>query len=436
MTSRPCPYARRRTRVAVLVDLVRTDNAGGHVKCWERFAQVAASMDADAVALDLTVYFLGAREGTEVLAPHVRFVTLRPVFGSGPFTRLVGGVDATDFSPYHPALARLLDRHDVWHATHMFALSATAARLAGRRGHRGRHGLVASVHTDVPALTQAYAGLGARRLQAAGSVRGGARRTQWIAGAATALMRHRRDRLLKACDRVMVSTTTELAEFRALLGDRVSLLGRGTDHSLFLPDPGARAELRRHGVPDGHTAVLFVGRVDASKQVMLLAEGVRRARESGHPVHLVVAGTGADTRRIEQLLGGGVTLLGSVPQRALARVYAGCDVFAFPSHTETAGNVVAEAMACGLPVVLPAGVRTTAWLPADGTCGLLVGKPEPAAWARALTWLARYPETCRAMGRRAAAVARAEHRGWDRVLADDLLPVWHAAAPHVSSGGL
>src|SRR5262249_45484439 len=45
----------------------------------------------------------------------------------------------------------------------------------------------------------------------------------------------------------------------------------------------------------------------------------------------------------------------------LARWYASADVFVFPSTTETLGNVVQEAMASGLPVVVtdkggPAGV--------------------------------------------------------------------------------
>lgn len=37
---------------------------------------------------------------------------------------------------------------------------------------------------------------------------------------------------------------------------------------------------------------------------------------------------------------------------ALARAYAGMDVFVFPSHTDTFGNVVLEALASGVPAVV------------------------------------------------------------------------------------
>ncbi|WP_141760205.1 glycosyltransferase, partial [Streptomyces fradiae] len=248
---------------------------------------------------------------------------------------------------------------------------------------------------------------------------------------AAGLARHRRDRLLRACDRVLVSTPEERSEMGALLGpDRVSLFGRGIDHERFRPDPGARGWLARtHGVPADRTAVVFAGRVDASKRVMVLAEAVRRLLDTGHPVHLVVAGTGADSPRVRALLGPGVTLLGTVPQERLAQVYAGCDVLAFPSRSETAGNVVAEAMACGLPVVLPAGARTRRWLAAPGGDGLLVADDDAAGWARALAVLVDRPEVRTAMGHRAAGTARLHHRSWERVLREDLLPHWYAVSP-------
>jgi hypothetical protein len=47
---RPC--------IAVLVDLPRTPEAGGHVKWWERLAAAAAA-EPDALPFDLTIYFSG-----------------------------------------------------------------------------------------------------------------------------------------------------------------------------------------------------------------------------------------------------------------------------------------------------------------------------------------------------------------------------------------
>ncbi len=142
----------------------------------------------------------------------------------------------------------------------------------------------------------------------------------------------------------------------------------------------------------------------------------------------MLVGSGAQTDRIRELLGPDVTHLGRQSQDRLAQVYAGCDVFAFPSHTETVGNVVAEAMACGLPVVLPEHAETTQWLTAPGHDGLVVRDDTPEGWARALESLLVRPESLRLMGRRAARTARTRHATWTQVLREDLLPVWHEAA--------
>ncbi|KAF4408877.1 glycosyltransferase [Streptomyces lycii] len=423
------PPGARDPSVAVLVELERNALEGGHLKCWERFAEAAAALEADGPRPDLTVYVLGPRQRVEPLSDNVRFVTLRPVAGTAPLDRWLGPVDTSDLAPHHPRLAALLPRHDVWHLTHSFAFATTAVRLARRAGHTAPAaevpGLVGSVHTDVPALTEAYV----RRLAARWGVRPPAALSP--EQAAAALLRHRRDRLLRACDRVLVSTPGERAEIGALLGPgRVSLLGRGIDHRRFRPDPAARAEVERaYGVPAGVTAVLFAGRADASKRVLVLAEAVRLLRAAGRPVHLVVAGTGPDTGRIASLLGDGVTLLGTLPQERLARVYAGCDLLAFPSRSETAGNVVAEAMACGLPVVLPAGARTARWLAAPGADGLLVRDDDAAGWASAVGRLAAEPDTRAEMALRAARTARLHHRSWERVLREDVLPHWYAVTP-------
>ncbi|WP_236242668.1 glycosyltransferase [Streptomyces sp. CC228A] len=412
--------------VAVLIELVRTPLAGGQVKCWEHFADAAAGTDPDRLGVDLTLYVLGDRPRVEELSRAVRFVALRPVLSTAPLNR--GDGDVSDLAPHHPALARLLPRHDVWHVTHTLAFASTAARLRRRERRAGRPrptGLVGSVHTDMPALTEAYV----RRMLGARLDRHPALRALDPAARCAALMRRRRDRVLAACDHVLVATPSQEPEMAALVGgERVSRLGRGLDLGLFRPDPDARAELAALGVPPGPTAVVFAGRVDASKNVLLLAAAVRRLRARGGDAHLVVAGAGPDTERIAALLGPGATLLGALPQERLARVLAGGDIFALPSRTETIGNVVGEAMACGLPVVLPAGTPTNHWLAEPGGDGLLVPDDTEEAWAAALGLLVDRPDLRAAMGERAAATVRARHRTWGRVLTDDLLPVWRGAA--------
>ena len=67
----------------------------------------------------------------------------------------------------------------------------------------------------------------------------------------------------------------------------------------------------------------------------------------------------AHTELQQEFAGLPATFTGYPPGEALARAYASADLFAFPSGTETFGQVVLEAMASGLPVVglLAEGVR-------------------------------------------------------------------------------
>jgi glycosyltransferase involved in cell wall biosynthesis len=412
--------------VAVLVELVRSGTSGGHVKCWERFAESAARLPGAAPHLDLTVYFLGTREHVETLSPRVRLVTLRPVLPSTTLISARGAEDVTDLAPHHPRLAALLPRHDVWHLTHGFAYATTAVRLARRtaREDGAAPRLVASVHTDVPALASVYARyLAARRLPAAGTL---------LAHGAERWLRRRRDRLLDACERVLAPTPAGCAELAPVVGaHRVALLRRGVDHARFHPDPTARTRLTRaYGVPADRPLILFAGRLDATKGLPLLAESVSRVRAAGRPVHLVLAGAGAEAAPVRRSLGPDATLLGTLPQDRLADVYAACDVFAFPSRTETCGNAVAEAMAGGLAVLLPEGAATTQWLTAPGEDGIVVHDDTPEAWTAALTGLLDDPARLTAVRHRAATTARETHPSWDRVLTEDLLPAWlHPQAP-------
>src|SRR5215469_11196569 len=141
--------ARTPIRVAALVDLPRSPEAGGHVKCWERLAESAAD---GGLPLELTVYFSG-RNGVEVLGPGARFAHLPPVFSTAQLKFLPYVPDHTDLAPYHPALARALGGYDVIHTTDaFFAFAKTAESVARRRGIP----LTTSFHTDTPSYTRIF----------------------------------------------------------------------------------------------------------------------------------------------------------------------------------------------------------------------------------------------------------------------------------------
>jgi glycosyltransferase involved in cell wall biosynthesis len=69
--------------------------------------------------------------------------------------------------------------------------------------------------------------------------------------------------------------------------------------------------------------------------------------------HLTVVGDGPYTDEMKhQLKDYPVTFTGYLTGEPLCRIYASADVFVFPSTTDTFGNVVLEAQASGLPVIV------------------------------------------------------------------------------------
>jgi len=96
----------------------------------------------------------------------------------------------------------------------------------------------------------------------------------------------------------------------------------------------------------------------------------------------------------------------------LACVYASADIFLFPSHTDTFGQVILEAQASGLPVVAVAAGGPLSLIE-DRVSGLLRA-PDPDALAQAVLELSDSPLLRERLARAGLASVRA--RTWERAL--------------------
>jgi len=417
----PVDRAPDRLRVAVLVDLLLTGEAGGHVKCWERLGHAALNFPD---LLDLTVYFIGAERELRVIGENVRYVLEPPVLSTRRLPFLAHVPDHTDLAPIHPRLARLLRHYDVIHTTDAyFAYARTAERVAARR----RVPLVTSVHTNTPNYARIYAKETVER------VFGKGRLTRLIldrfgfARYAEQRMLRRRARHERACAAVLVSRPEELAMI-AEPQRSAGLLRRGIDCSFYHPMKRDRAWLRRRfGIPGDAFIVLFAGRISRGKNVMLLADAMDDLVARGRPVHLVCAGEGPQREAIAERLGAHASLPGNLPPEILSRVYASADLFAFPSPVEECANVVLEALASGLPVLVARQGGMERFL-ADGETGLVLPNENATAWAGAIAELAGDGERHFAMAHAARRYAERRLPSWNAVLAEDLLPRWQMAA--------
>jgi glycosyltransferase involved in cell wall biosynthesis len=408
-------------RVSVLVTLEHGKAAGGHVKCWERFAEAACARRGD---LDLTVHFLGGRDELHSLNDNVRFRYHRPVLGTRRFAFLKQGAGHTDLAPFHFALDAALADSDIIHATDFFSFGRTG--LIHARRHR--KGFVASIHTDTPQFIRVYAGDIIRRLT--GNKVGG-----WLidrVGLPNRIadrMSDSIDRRLRACHQVLVSKPEDHRRLSALVRPhRLSYLRRGIDRDRFSPAHRDRAWLAAEfGIPADRPVLMFAGRVDASKSVTVMAEAVHDLIQEGRDVQALVVGKGNEQARIAGMLGTHVTMPGNVSQEVLARLYASADLFLFPSTTEVCPNVVIEAKASGVPVVVAATHGGAQFIAEPGIDGFIAGDQEPASWAAIARDLLDDPANRLTVGRAARHWAERDWPSWGDVLDRELLAAWRAA---------
>ena len=207
--------------------------------------------------------------------------------------------------------------------------------------------------------------------------------------------------LLRRVDRFAVldqSIADELIQI-GVCQERLLSVANGVDLELFRP---ASSEERRWirarlGLGEGPLA-LFVGQIVERKGVRELLEAWRLMRTSIDDATLAFVGDGpqaGSVRREAEQPGSNVKLLGV--RRDVAEVMRTADVLVLPSHNESFSNVVVEAMACGLPVVVScAGVLRTFKI--DGVAGKVVDPNSPAAIAHALGEILRSPERREELG--------------------------------------
>jgi glycosyltransferase involved in cell wall biosynthesis len=193
-----------------------------------------------------------------------------------------------------------------------------------------------------------------------------------------------------------------------------ALLERTTGRSCYLMPRGVDAKLfhpaKRNRNPEDRDLVLgFVGRLSVEKNVALLAQVQEELERMGvtNFRFLIVGHGGLQDWLRERLPRAEFT--GVLKGEALAEAYASMDLFVFPSHTDTFGNVVLEALASGVPaIVTPDGGPRT--IVHDGVTGRVVSDADFAsAVAAVLADPARHAQM------RHAARSYALTASWDSV---------------------
>jgi glycosyltransferase involved in cell wall biosynthesis len=181
------------------------------------------------------------------------------------------------------------------------------------------------------------------------------------------------------------------------------MMPRGVDANLFHPAKRNRA------AGDRDQVLGFVGRLSVEKNIAGLVQVQNELQQMGHrSFRFLIVGHGGDEAWLRERLHR-ADFTGVLRGEELSTAYANMDLFVFPSHTDTFGNVVLEALASGVPaVVTPDGGPCT--IVRDGETGRIVPDAE---FATAVAGILSDPPRHAAM--RAAARAYALTASWDSV---------------------
>jgi phosphatidylinositol alpha 1,6-mannosyltransferase len=123
------------------------------------------------------------------------------------------------------------------------------------------------------------------------------------------------------------------------------LMQRGVDTTLFTPTRRTRS------LTDREVVLGYVGRLSVEKNVALLPKVDAQLRTLGLTPRWLIIGHGAEEQHLRAALPT-ANLPGVLRDEALATAYANMDLLIFPSHTDTFGNVVLEALASGVPAIV------------------------------------------------------------------------------------
>ncbi len=199
-----------------------------------------------------------------------------------------------------------------------------------------------------------------------------------------------------------------LKEKLSTLHPKIDIFPRGVDTKIF--NPGFRNKKLHENLP----IALYVGRLSTEKNLDLLV----KIFKDRHDVKLWIVGDGPYAAGLKSQLPK-AKFFGYLADKKLSEVYASSDFFIFPSVTDTFGNVILEAQASGLPVIVTnqGGPQELVKNKING----LVVNPTVKDFNQAISYLIKNPNQREIMGQQ--ALAQAAQKDWDQAF-NQLLKIY------------
>lgn len=210
--------------------------------------------------------------------------------------------------------------------------------------------------------------------------------------AARAYRRMNYPRSARIADAIIINSKSLRSEVDRYLNvdpEKLRLIYEAVDHDLFQPGDAARARqaVTTYGVTKPFA--LFVSALWPYKNCDGLLRAWALARHQLGGRQLAIVGGGRDENYVAGLrslaaelgIAADVVFVGAIPLTETVSFYRAADVFVYPSHNETFGLPILEAMACGCPVVTS---DTSAMPETAGGAAILCDPRDPRSIAQAI----------------------------------------------------
>lgn len=206
------------------------------------------------------------------------------------------------------------------------------------------------------------------------------------------------------CTNIYVPTESMAAVLKQNgIKDGLRIWARGVDTALFNPDKRSEIFREKAGFSKTDTVVTFVSRLVWEKELRTFIESVKNVQQTNPEVKALVVGDGPAMDEARTLLPDAF-FAGFLKGEELAAAYASSDVFLFPSHTETFGNVTLEAMSSGLPCLVADAIGSKS-LVVDGENGLWAEKKNVSDFTEKLRTIVSSRELMKNMGSKSRQLA-------------------------------
>lgn len=188
------------------------------------------------------------------------------------------------------------------------------------------------------------------------------------------------------CDKVYVPTNSIVSELikMGIKPNLMQIWKRGIDNTLFSPQ---KKDLNwiQELTGNRHPTILFASRLVWEKNLRTLIDIYTLLKQQHIHLNFIVAGDGTAMDACRQNMPDAL-FLGKLGHRELSKLYASSTLFVFPSHSETYGNVVIEAMASALPCIIADG-GGSADLINDGITGFKCKPKDPTTFVQRIMQL-------------------------------------------------